>query len=408
MKKFLAVLLACLMVMTMFTACTSTEGNNPVDGANTGDTNNVDNGEDTIVIGTISPNTGSVSVYGVATLNGVKLAVDEINAAGGILGGKKIVLNVKDDQGDPNEAVNAFNTLVADNVTLIVGAVTSGCTSAITDAANDEGVVLISAPSTADSVTTEDDYIFRVCYSDSFQGAIAAKFAKDNGFEKVGALYCAADTYSKGLYDAFKSQCEKYGIEIVIAESSATLETTEYSNQWAAIAKTGVEFVFAPYYYSAVGPYVVPQARKAGYNGIIMGADGYDGSIGYISEGSDLSAWENVLFTNHYDPADTSEKVVNFVEAFKAANNGETPNAFAALGYDALNTLVDAIESAGTADADAVRDALADTSAIHEGVTGTFTLDETGTPVKGSAVVAFTVVDGAVTTKLNSVVAGLE
>jgi len=139
-----------------------------------------------------------------------------------------------------------------------------------------------------------------------------------------------------------------------------------------------------------------------------MGADGYDGSIGYISEGSDLSAWENVLFTNHYDPADTSEKVVNFVEAFKAANNGETPNAFAALGYDALNTLVDAIESAGTADADAVRDALADTSAIHEGVTGTFTLDETGTPVKGSAVVAFTVVDGAVTTKLNSVVAGLE
>ncbi len=406
MKKILSIILACLMAVTMFTACTSNMVNNQGDTINNG-VENSDGSSDTIVVGTIGPNTGSVSVYGVATLNGIKLAADEINASGGILGGKKIVHNVKDDQSDPNEAVNAFNTLVADNVTLIVGAVTGGCTSAITDSAYDESIVLTSAPSTGDAVTTEDDYIFRVCYSDSFQGAIAAKFAKDNGYEKVGVLYCAADTYSKGLYDAFKAQCEKYGIEIAIAESSASLETNEYSNQWAAIAKSGVDFVFAPYYYSAVGPYVVPQARKAGYKGIIMGADGYDGSIGYISEGSDLSAWENVLFTNHYDPADTSEKVVNFVEAFKAANNGETPNAFAALGYDALNTLVDAIKTAGTADADAVRNALADTTAVHEGVTGTFTLDKTGTPVKGSAVVAFTVVDGKVTTKLNSVVAGL-
>lgn len=385
MKKFLALLLACLMVVTMLASCGTTKTNN-----------NEEEKASEIVLGAIAPLTGSVSVYGTSVKMGFDLAVEEINAGGGVLG-QKLVLNAKDDQGSATETVNAFNALLAEGITLIGGAVTSGCTSSITDMANQESVVLISPSSTADTVTTEDDFVFRSCYSDSNQGAMAAKFAKDQGYTEVGVLYCSADTYSKGMYDAFKAACAEYGVTIAIEESSAAVDVTEYTNQLSAIAASGVEFLFAPYYYDVVAPNIVPQAREAGYNGIIMGADGYDGCIGLISEGSDLSAWENVLFTNHYDPASDNETVKKFVAAFEA-KFGETPTAFAALAYDAMYMLAAAIEKAGTTDSAAVRDALAAT-ADFAGVTGTFTLDETGTPIKGAAVIGYTVEDGAVVTK---------
>ena len=387
MKKFLTVVLAIMMVVTCLASCTSsTQGGNN------------DEVAEEIVIGAIAPLTGSVSVYGTSVKKGFDLAIAEINANGGILGGKTIVLEAMDDQGSATETVNAFNTLLSKGITLIGGAVTSGCTSSITSMANEEGVVLISPSATADTVTTEDDFVFRSCYSDSNQGAMAAKFAKDSGYDKVGVLYCSADTYSKGMYDSFKAACADYGVEIVIEESSADVAATEYSVQLAAIAASGVEFLFAPYYYDVVAPNIVPQAREAGYNGIIMGADGYDGCIGLISEGSDLSAWENVLFTNHYDPASENEAVKAFVAAFEAANGGETPTAFAALAYDAMNMLVAAIEEAGTTDAQAVRDILAKT-ADFAGVTGTFSLDQSGTPIKGAAIIGYTVENDAVVTK---------
>lgn len=380
MKKFLAILLASLMVVTMFASCAGEK------------TNDGEKEAGDIVIGAIAPLTGSVSVYGTSVQKGFEIAIEEINAGGGILGGRKLVLNSKDDQGTATETVNAFNTLLSEGVTLIGGAVTSGCTSSITNMANEEGVVLISPSATADTVTTEDDFVFRSCYSDSNQGAMAAKFAKDQGYDEVGVLYCSADTYSKGMYDAFKVACEEYDVEIVIEESSAAVDVTEYTNQLSAIAESGVEFLFAPYYYDVVAPNIVPQAREAGYNGVIMGADGYDGCIGLISEGSDLSAWENVLFTNHYDPASENESVKKFVAAFEA-KYGETPTSFAALAYDAMYMLAAAIETAGTADdAQAVRDALAATEGFA-GVTGTFSLDESGTPIKGAAIISYTVDD---------------
>ena len=384
MKKFLAILLACLMVVTMLASC------------GTPKTNDNEEKASEIVIGAIAPLTGSVSVYGTSVKLGFDLAVEEINAGGGVLG-QKLVLNAKDDQGSATETVNAFNALLSEGVTLIGGAVTSGCTSSITDMANQENVVLISPSATADTVTTEDDFVFRSCYSDSNQGAMAAKFAKDQGYTEVGVLYCSADTYSKGMYDAFKAACAEYGVTIVIEESSAAVDVTEYTNQLSAIAASGVEFLFAPYYYDVVAPNIVPQAREAGYNGIIMGADGYDGCIGLISEGSDLSAWENVMFTNHYDPASDNETVKKFVASFEAKFS-ETPTAFAALAYDAMYMLAAAIEKAGTTDSVAVRDALAAT-ANFAGVTGTFTLDESGTPIKGAAIISYTVENDAVVTK---------
>lgn len=360
---------------------------------------------DPIVIGVISPNTGALAAYGTGIVMGADLAVEEINAAGGILG-REVQLIKTDDQSDPTECLNAFNSLVAKGVGLIVGSATSGCTSAITDAANEEEVCILSPTATADSITTEDDFIFRACYADSFQGAIAAAYAKQAGFDKVGIVYCAADVYSKGLYDSFSKACEEYGIEVAAAQSSASLDVQDYTNQFAAMVNAGVSFVYAPYYYDVIGPYVVPQARAAGYTGIIMGADGYDTTPDYVVAGADLTAFNNVYWTNHYDPSDTSEKVSSFVKAFEE-KYGSIPSAFGATGYDCVYMYKQAIEAAGSEDSVAVRDALADRSAVYECVTGTFSLDESGTPLKGAAIISFQSDGSSVTSTLIDVVTQL-
>lgn len=359
-----------------------------------------------ITLGVISPNTGALAVYGAAVTTAVDLAVSEINAADGIDGQQITVINT-DDQFDPTETLNAFNSLVSQGVGLIVGSVTSGCTSAITGAANEEGVVLLTPSATADSITTEDDYVFRACYADGFQGAIAAYYAKQAGYTDVGVVYCAADTYSKGLYDSFSAAAATYGLNIKAVESTASLDVQDYTNQFASMASSGVQFVYAPYYYDVIGPYIVTQARAAGYNGIIMGADGYDGTPDYVVEGADLTAFNNVYWTNHYDPADTDPAVQKFVAAYQAKYSS-TPNAISALAYDAVYMYKQAIEKAGSADPKAVRDALADTSAVYSGVTGTFSLDKSGTPTKGAAILSFTSDGTSVTTKLVDVIKELK
>lgn len=398
-KSFLSLLLVTCMMLSL-AACGSSAGAAKTDAASDGAAS-----DDKIVIGVISPNTGALAAYGNGIVTGVDLAVEQINAAGGILGRQVEVIKT-DDQSDPTECLNAFNSLVAQGVGLIIGSATSGCTSAITDAANEEEICLLSPTATADSITTEDDYIFRACYADSFQGAIAAAYAKQAGYDKVGVVYCAADVYSKGLYDSFSSACEKYGIEVVDSQSTASLDVQDYTNQFAAMVKAGVDFVYAPFYYDVIGPYVVPQARAAGYTGVIMGADGYDTTPDYVVDGADLTAFNNVLWTNHYDPSDTSEIVSSFVKAYEAKYSS-VPSAFAATGYDCMYMYKAAIEAAGTAESSAVRDALADTSAVYECVTGTFSLDESGTPIKGAAIIAFESDGSSVTSKLLDVVTEL-
>ena len=395
-RRFLSILLAGCLAASL-TACGGTKEESAAP-AESGDS--ASGGP--ILLGTISPNTGNLAAYGTAIMNGVNLAVEEINAAGGVLGSQIQVINA-DDQGDPTECMNAFNSLVSQGVGLIIGSVTSSCTSAITDSANEEEVVLTSPSSTADSITTEDDYVFRACYADSFQGAIAAAYAKQAGYAKVGVVYCAADTYSKGLYDSFSAACEKYGVEVAAVESTASMDVQDYTNQFASMVNAGVELVYAPYYYDVIGPYLVTQARAAGYTGIIMGADGYDGAPSYVVEGADLTAFNDVYWTNHYDPADESALVQDFVKAFQD-KYGEIPMAMSALAYDCVYMYKTAMEAAGSADPAAVRDAMADNSLTYECVTGTFTLDESGTPVKGATIVSFASEGSEVTTTLVDVV----
>ena len=406
-NRLLSILLALSLAVSL-TACGG--GDKSSAPAASGAAAPVESSGEPILIGTISPNTGNLAAYGTAVTTGAALAVEEINAAGGLLGRQLEIVNA-DDQYDPTECLNAFNSLVSQGVGLIVGSVTSGCTSAITGAANEEEVCLITPTSTADSITTEDDFVFRSCYADSFQGAIAAAYAKQAGYDKVGMVYCAADTYSKGLYDSFSAACKTYGVEVAAVESTASMDVQDYTNQFAAMVNAGVQFVYAPFYYDVIGPYLVTQARAAGYTGVIMGADGYDTTPDYVVDGADLTAFDNVYWTNHYDPADTSEKSVAFVSAYEA-KYGNTPSAFAALAYDCVMMYKAAIEAAGSADPVEVRDALAADGVVYDCITGTYSLDETGTPIKGASIIAFeagTGADGkpAVVSKLLDVVTEL-
>ena len=382
-KKLLAMLLALSMVFAL--AACGGGGDEPSSGSDAPEGGGATG--DTLTIGMIGPITGSYATYGTAMQEGLELAVEEINAAGGICG-MTVETQIMDDQGDATEALNAFNTLVSNGVSIIVGSATSGCTSAITDAANEEGVVLITPSATADNITTEDDYVFRACFKDSLQGDIAAAFVAEEGITKVGTIGCSADTYSQGLVDSFTAACEKRGIEVVAAESTATMNAQDFTNQFTAMVNAGAELVYAIYYYDAVGPFLISQARAAGFDGIIMGADGFDGSLGYVSEGTDYSAFNDVVWTNHYDPSDESGAVQEFVAAFEA-KFGTTPISFSALTYDCVSMIKQAAEAAGSADASAVRDQLADTSVVYECVTGTFSLDETGTPTKGGVIIEF-------------------
>ena len=214
-------------------------------------------------------------------------------------------------------------------------------------------------------------------------------------------VYCSADTYSAGLRDAFIAACQSKGLEVVAEESVATMTEVDYSNQFNKMVSAGAELVFTPFYYDVMGPYLVPQARSAGFTGILLGADGVDSTETTIPAGADLSVYNNVYFVNHYSTElATSDVSKNFVAAYEA-KYGETPNNFDALAYDAVYVYKAAMEACGASDAASVQAALADTSVAYDSTCGTFSFDETGTPIKGGVLMGYTYTDGdAAVTKI--------
>ena len=390
-KNVLSMMLAGCLALSL-TAC---GGNSESSAASDDSAASGDSG--TITLGMIGPLTGSVAVYGTHIENGVKLAIEEINAAGGVTlsdGAHQLAVEVKDDQGDSTECVNAMNALISDGIQLVVGSATSGCTSAITSIANSEGVVMITPSGTADSLTTAMDYVFRTCFRDSFQGELAAQYALDEGYTKVGVVYCSADTYSAGLRDAFISACKDKGLDVVAEESVATMTEVDYTNQFNKMVSAGAELVFTPFYYDVMGPYLVPQARSAGFTGVLLGGDGVDSTETTIPAGADLSVYNDVYFVNHYSTElATSDVSKKFVESYEA-KYGDTPNNFDALAYDAVYVYKAAMEACGASDAASVQAALADTSAAYDSTCGTFSFDETGTPIKNGVLMGYSYKDG--------------
>ena len=390
-KNTLSLMLAGCLALSL-TAC----GGQSESGAGDADSS-APSGDGTITLGMIGPLTGSVAVYGTHIENGVKLAIEEINAAGGVTlsdGAHQLAVETKDDQGDATECVNAMNALISDGIQLVVGSATSGCTSAITSIANSEGVVMITPSGTADSLTTAMDYVFRTCFRDSFQGELAAQYALDEGYTKVGVVYCSADTYSAGLRDAFIAACADRGLDVVAEESVATMTEVDYTNQFNKMVAAGAELVFTPFYYDVMGPYLVPQARSAGFTGVLLGGDGVDSTETTIPDGADLSVYNDVYFVNHYSTElATSDVSKNFIESYEA-KYGESPNNFDALAYDAVYVYKAAMEACGASDAASVQAALADTSAAYDSTCGTFSFDETGTPIKNGVLMGYSYKDG--------------
>ena len=336
---------------------------------------------DSITIGTVTTNSGTAAAYVEAEVKGFELAVSEINAKGGI-NGKKVKLESMDDKGDATEASNAYNKLAGDNnVLAVAGPTISATTAAVAPLADQSKLVTIAPAATSDSIET-GKYLFRTCFKDSYQGEVAARFAAENlKVKKVAVLYGTGDPYSSGVGEAFAKAAEKLGLEVVDKESSSSADDTVYSAQLQKIQASGAELLYAPYYYSVAGPYIIPQARSVGFEGYVMGPDGYDG----LKLTGDKSQYNKTYYTTHYSADDnTNTKVQDFIKSYKSKNNAE-PNTFAALGYDTIYMIKQAIEKAGkNATREDVRNAVA--GMTFDGVTGKFTMDKSGSPTKSVTV----------------------
>lgn len=374
-KRFLAMVLAAAMMLTAMVGC----GNgNTQDGGNA---NNAGATGDTIKIGGLAPLTGDVSVYGVAVDNGVKMAVEEINADGGVLG-KQIEYIVYDEKGDATEAVNAYNKLVqSDNVVAIIGDVTSKPTLAVAQQAAKDKIPLITASGTAENITQAGENIFRACFIDPFQGELMASYASKKLEKKTTAIiYNISDDYSKGLYEAFEAAAGDLGIEVVQVEGYGK-GTVDFKAQLTNIKSKNPDVIFLPVYYQDVALIAV-QAKELGIEAQFLGADGWDGVIGQVDE-SNMDAVNGAYFCSQYSAQSDDPNLQAFLSKYKETY-GMDASQFAVLGYDAMKMLAQAISEAGSTDSAAITSAMA--SIDFTGLTGHMTFDENRNPVKSAAI----------------------
>jgi branched-chain amino acid transport system substrate-binding protein len=384
-KRTLALLLVCAMLAAAFAGCTSGADDPATPGPETQSPSGPSAGSDAemINIGGLAPLTGEVSLYGINVNNGVKIAVEEINAAGGLLG-KQINYIVYDEKGDATEAVNAYNKLVSnDKIVALIGDVTSTPTLAVAQQAVLDNMPMITASGTAEDITAVGPNVFRACFIDPYQGELMASYSFNRlGAKKAAILYDTSSDYSVGLKDAFVAEAGRIGLEIVANEGYAGGDI-DFKTQLTKIVSSGAEVLFLPEYYEAVA-LIAPQAREVGFTGALLGADGWDSVVESIDAGN-LPSIEGSYFCAHASLKSTDPEFVSFVEKYQQ-KYGQMPNMFAALGYDAAMIMFDAIERAGSTDSDAIIAALVDTD--YTGITGHVTFDENRNPVKSAAIMA--------------------
>ena len=339
-----------------------------------------DQSADEILIGEYGSLTGTTATFGISTKNGIEMATEAINAAGGLLG-KQVRIIVEDDQGRPEEAQTVVSKLInSDRVVALLGEVASSNSLAAAPVAQQNRIPMISPSSTNPAVTEVGDFIFRVCFIDPFQGFVMAKFAANTlQFTNVAILRDIKSDYSVGLADVFIQNFTTLGGTIASDESYSGGDT-DFSAQLTALKATNPQAIFVPGYYTEVG-LIARQAKALGIQAPLLGGDGWD-SPDLIEIGGE--ALEGSYFSNHYSVDDPSPAIQKFVTDYRA-KYGETPDALAGLGYDAAMVLFDAIKRAGTTEPQALRDAIAATRNFA-GVTGTTTLDEHRNAVKPAVV----------------------
>lgn len=369
MKKKIALLLAGLMSMGVLAGCGKTSQTSSAEA-------------DTIKIGLNYELTGNTATYGQSLVQGIELGFEEINKAGGVLG-KQIEAIKVDNKSDTTEVANVATRLATrEKVVAMLGPATSGATKSATPIATQNKIPLVSASATADDVTLDSngkvrEYVFKTCFSDSYQGIEMAKFAyKDLGKKKAAILADSTSDYAQGLASNFKTTFTSLGGKIV-TEEAYQAKDTDFKAVLTRIKGANPDVVFVPGYYEEVG-LIIKQARQLGINAPILGGDGYESPK--LLELAGANALNEVYFSNHYSSMDNSEEVVKFKEAFKAKYNKDT-DAFNALGYDLAYFITDAIKRAGEADPEKIKDAIASTKDF-KGVTGVISIDENHNPVK--------------------------
>ena len=378
MKKTLILLLALVLVIGSFTACGGKKDTSDNGGA----------APTEVKIGINYELSGAVATYGQASVDGIMMAFDEINAAGGINGMKIVPVQI-DNKSDAAEATTiATKLMTEDGVVAELGPATSGNFMATIPVAMGNKIPVISASATADEGVTTDasgnvnDYVFRLCFNDSFQGVTMANFASGKLAAKSAVIIQDnSSDYAKGLAKNFKETFTAAGGTIV-AEEGYVAKDKDFNAILTKIKGQQFDVIFLPGYYQEAG-LIIKQARDLGITQPVLGADGFDSPV--LLELAGASALNDVYFSNHYSSLDQDPKVQDFIKAFKAKYNAE-PNAFHALGYDLGMYIADAIKRAGSADPTAIKDALASTKDFA-GVTGTFSMGADHNPIKSAVVI---------------------
>ena len=330
-KKWLAVAMVAAMTVSMAAGCGSKSEGEKSSGSDS----------EVIKIGAIGPVTGAAAVYGQAVKNGAELAVEEINAAGGI-NGAQVEFKFEDDEHDAEKAINAYNNLKDWGMQALLGTVTSAPCVAVGEVANQDNMFLLTPSGTAVECVQYDN-AFRVCFSDPMQGLESAKYIGENGLaSKVAVIYDSSDVYSTGIYEAFVKEAANQDFEVVAAEAFTSESKTDFSVQLQKAKDSGAELVFLPFYYSEAS-LVLKQAAGMNYNPIFFGCDGMDGLLAV--EGFDANLANNLMFLSPFTPTSTDEAIQKFVTAFKD-KYGDTPNQFAADAYDGIYAMKAAMEKA--------------------------------------------------------------
>jgi branched-chain amino acid transport system substrate-binding protein len=340
-------------------------------------------GGNTIRVGEFASLTGKEAAFGQSSHKGTVLAIEEINAAGGVLG-KQLELIAEDTQSKPGESATVVRKLITrDNVVAVLGEVASGRSLEAAPICQQYKIPMISPSSTNPKVTEMGDYIFRICFIDPFQGTVMAKFARSTlKVRRVALMTDVAAPYSVGLATYFKERFAADGGEILL-EQKFNSGDKDFKAQLTAIKAVEPEAIFAPCYYTEAG-LIVTQARQLGMKVPVFGGDGWEAPQLLEIGGAAL---EGTFYSTHYSMEDQAPAVQNFVKRFGARHNGEQPDGMAALGYDSVFVLVDAIKRAGSTESGALRAALAGTR-YFAGVTGKITLDAQRNATKSAVIIA--------------------
>lgn len=377
-KRVFAMLMACMMALSLV-AC----GNKTNDNGGSGDSAD-GAGTETIKLGVVGPLTGGYANYGLSVQHGAQLAVDEINAAGGV-NGKQLELSAQDSQGDPESAVAAYGKLMDWGMNVFLGGVLSGETASVVAAAKADDMFIMETTGSADKCIDGNDKAFRICFYDSYQGTAAADYLKDNALaDEVGVFYQSDNDYSAGLYNAFVAECEKTGVTIKETQTFTAATNTDFSTQVNALVNSGVKVVFIPIYAEEASTFLTQAKGKFAEDVYFFGADGLDGILGKVSQ--DVTIADNVLMMTPF-AADSAANVQAFVSAYQA-NYNATPDQFAADAYDAVYVVKAAVEAAGGSTSGAELAAVM-TSLTVEGVTGTMTWNADGNTNKAASAILY-------------------